>query len=78
MIIKYRFINLPIVKRGKESKIGTVGVPIKYAYFSMSKHLKSCKTCNMSLVLLCLTVTTLVCLLYKHVTLRKSKMVRNV
>ena len=29
MIIKYRFkINLPIVKRGKESKIGTVGVPI--------------------------------------------------
>ena len=26
--IKYRFINLPIVKRGKESKIETVGVPI--------------------------------------------------
>ena len=23
-----RFINLPIVKRGKESKLGTVGVPI--------------------------------------------------
>ena len=46
----------------------------------MSKHLKSCKTCNimnMSLVLLCLTVTTLVCLLYKHVTLRKSKMAPN-
>ena len=32
----------------------------------------------MSLVLLCLTVTTLVCLLYKHVTLRKSKMAPNV
>ena len=28
MIIKCRFFNLPIVKRGKESKLGTVGVPI--------------------------------------------------
>ena len=28
MIIKCSFFNLPIVKRGKESKIGTVGVPI--------------------------------------------------
>ena len=26
MIIKYRYFNLSIVKRGKESKIGTVGV----------------------------------------------------
>ena len=35
MIIKYRFINLPIVKRGKESKIWTVGVPItRWSYIT--------------------------------------------
>ena len=35
MIIKYRFINLPIVKRGKESKLGTVGVPItRWSYIT--------------------------------------------
>ena len=34
-MIKYRFINLPTVKRGKESKLGTVGVPItRWSYFT--------------------------------------------
>ena len=35
MIIKYRFIKLPIVKRGKEFKLGTVGVPItRWSYIT--------------------------------------------
>ena len=34
-MIKYRFINLPTVKRGKESKLGTVGVPItRWSYIT--------------------------------------------
>ena len=46
MIIKYRFINLPIVKRDKESKIGTVGVPtigntrVSVAYYSFYDNIQ--------------------------------------
>ena len=35
MIIKYRFITQLSVKRGKESKLGTVGVPItRWSYIT--------------------------------------------